>query len=450
MTAFGRLARRAENIIRSEDFWGAWARGDDVPSSSTLAGVSVTRESAVQLSAVWACVRLLSDTISTLPVGTFRRENGARLPTERKSWLDAPNPEQTRVEFVEQQVGSLLLDGTAYVMVVRDRFGDPVELWNVHPDRVTPKREDGRVVYHLRDGASTLRLSSSDMFHIPAFAWPGELRGVSPLEHARRVIGLGLASHEFAERFYGQGMNQSGVIETQDDLTVEQARELKADFSRANGGLAKSHLPAVLVRAKWAPMTVTPEQAQFLESRKYSTAEIARWFRVPPHLIGDVDRSTSWGTGIEEQNIGFVTYGIRHWLERLELAWTKHLLLDPEEFVKFNVDGLLRGDQKSRFEAYGVARQWGWMSADDVRAKEDLAPLPEGQGSEYLVPLNMRGATDGSDGATPRELAEIVQKIYLGVGVVLSATEAREIVEAAGWSLSDDFTPTGGRNENPA
>lgn len=395
MTAFSKLVR---NAITREDLWGKWARGDDVLPGSTLSGTRVTRESAIQLAAVWACVRLLSDTVSTLPLATFRREGGARVPTARPVWVDRPNSEQTRVEFVEQQMGSLLLDGTAYVLTVRDGLGDVTEMWNVHPDLVTPRRERSRLVFDVRDKSGVATLTQSQMFHIPAFAWPGQIKGVSPLEHAKRVIGQGLAGQEFAERFFGQGMHASGVIQSQDELTVEQARELKADFSRANTGLANAHLPAVLVRSEWKPLTVTPEQAQFLESRKFSTAEIARWFRVPPHLIGDVERSTSWGSGIEEQNIGFVVYGIRHWLERIEQSWTRHLLpFSPGEFVKFNVDGLLRGDQKSRFEAYGIARQWGWMSADDIRSKEDMPPLPDGQGAEYLVPLNMRGAGEENE-----------------------------------------------------
>lgn len=389
-------AIRPENVIKSEDFWGRWARGEENVGSTTLSGVSVTRESAMQLSAVWASVRLISDTISTLPVGTFRRQEGARVPTERPRWADQPNSEQTRVEYVEQQVGSLLLDGTAFVFTPRDRFGEVIETINVHPDRVDMKRDRGRVVYDVRDDSgSIMRLTGSRMFHIPAFAWPGQLRGVSPVEHARRVIGLGLAAQEFAERFYGQGMNHSGIVEHPSELTVEQARELKADFTRMNSGMSNAHLPAVLTAgSKWREMSVTPEQAQFLETRKFSVEEIARWFRVPPHLISSVERSTSWGTGIEEQNIGFVVYGIRHWLERIEQSWTKHLLPEPGEFVKFNVDGLLRGDQKSRSEALAIGRQWGWYSQNDIRRILDEPPIDGGD--DYLTPTTHTTNPDGS------------------------------------------------------
>lgn len=397
MTAIGTLLRPS---ARSSDLQ-AWGNGDDV-TGNVLSGVKVTRETALQLSAVWACVQLISRTIATLPAATFRREGGTRIPTGRPSWLDQPNREQTRVEFVEQQMGCLLLDGTAFVQTTRDRFGDVVELYNVHPDLVKPKREGGRIAYLVREstdaGAPVARtLSEAQMFHIPAFAWPGQIRGVSPVEQQRRVIGLGLAAQEFAERFYGRGMNASGVVESQQDLTPEQGRELKEDFQRLFGGLRKSHLPAVLSGgATWKPLSVTPEQAQFLETRRFSVNEIARWFQVPPHLVGDVEKSTSWGTGIEEQEIGFEKHTIRPWLERLEQSWTRHLLPAPGEFLKFNVDGLLRGDQKSRYDAYGVGRQWGFLNVDEIRAREDMAPLPGGAGQEYLVPTTHTGADDES------------------------------------------------------
>lgn len=394
MTAIAALLRSVANASRASE---EWAKGDDGWQSLVPSGVKVTRETAMQLSAVWACVRILSDTVSTLPVGTFRREGDVRIPTPRPRWLDAPNPDQTRVEFVEQQVGSMLLDGNAFIMTVRDRFGDIVDLWNVHPDLVEPKRVGGQLVYDVTDpdtGQVTV-LTRAQMFHIPCFAWPGQLRGVSPLEHARRVIGLGLASQEYAEKFYGQGMHGAGIIESKEPLTPDQGKELKRDFTRLAHGMANAHLPVVLSGgASWKPLSVTPEQGQFLESRKYSVAEIARWFRVPPHLIADVERSTSWGTGIEEQNIGFVTYGIRHLLERIEQAWTRWLFPFTDEFVKFNVDGLLRGDQKSRYDAYAVSRQWGWMNADEIRALEDLPPLPDGLGQKYLIPTTHRGADD--------------------------------------------------------
>jgi HK97 family phage portal protein len=289
-----------------------------------------------------------------------------------------------------------------------------LETWNIAPERVRLRRENQRIVYDIFDPDHDLMVTVGQdrMFHIPGLSWPGKLKGISPLEAARHLVGAGLGSQEYAERFYGQGMHQSGVIEAEDDLTIEQAKEVKQDFQRITGGLRKAHLPAVLVKAKWNPMTVSPEQAQFLETRAFSGNEIARFFRVPPHMIADVEKSTSWGTGIEQQGIGFVTYTLAPWLTRLEQAYSTFLLNRPFQrnaFVKFNVNGLMRGDIKTRFETYQIARQNGLMNADEIRALEDQPPLPDGAGEEYWRPANIgvvgEEQTDpGPDAAPPEGL----------------------------------------------
>ena len=406
MTVLGSLL--AQRAIYASDFWGRWQRGEDLDDPGNLAGVTVTRETAMQLSAVWACVSLVSDSISTLPMDTFIREQRARKPFRpRPPWVLTPNPEQDRHQWVSQQLVSLLLDGTAYVHTIRDRMGDVVEAWNAPAWMVTPKRaRRGRIEYEVRDEhGQTITLDQTQMFHVPGMSWPGQIRGMSPLEAARRMLSTGLGAQEFAERFYGQGFSSPGFVEVPGDFTTEQAKDLKADILRMTGGLKRSHLPGVLTGgAKFASSTVTPEQAQFLESRGFSVTEIARFFRCPPHLISDVEKSTSWGTGIEEQNIGFVTYTLRPWLERLEQAYSRHMLSlgsQRDAFVKFNVDGLLRGDFKSRQEGYAVGRMWGYLNADDVNAYEDRPPLPDGLGQEYLVPMNMRPAGEPVPAADP-------------------------------------------------
>ncbi|MBX5461633.1 MAG: phage portal protein [Steroidobacteraceae bacterium] len=402
MTLLGGLLRVSERAIRDEDLWGRWQRGDDVDDGMSLAGVRVRRETAMQLSAVWACVSLISDTISTLPLDTFIRRDGVRTPFRpRPRWVTEPNPEQERPQWISQQLVSLLLDGNAYVYTPRSRSGEVLEAWNVPPWMVTPRRvRRGAVVYDLADPElGVVTLDRSEMFHVPGMSWPGEIRGMAPLEAARHMLGAGLASQEFAERFFGQGFHAAGVVEYPGDLSVEQARQLKQDFGRMNSGLRKAHLPAVLTNgASWKQVTVTPEQAQFLESRRFTVSEIARFFRVPPHLIGDVEKSTSWGTGIEQQGIGFVVHTLMPWLERLEAAYSRHLLLFDEAFVKFNVNGLMRGDFKTRTEGYAAGLGWGWLCADEVRALEDLPPLPDGQGQTFLVPTTHRPADAPWDG----------------------------------------------------
>jgi HK97 family phage portal protein len=410
VTFLASLLGTEERAIQDKGLAHRWATGDDAPAVS-LAGVRVTRESAMQLSAVWACVSLISDSISTLPMDTFYRQSGARKPFRpRPVWVLEPNPDQERHQWVGQQLLALLLDGTACIYTVRDTRGDVLEAWNVPPWNVTIKRKNGKVVYDVHDPASGMftTLDRSQMFHISAMSWPGQLRGMAPLDAARHMLGAGLGAQEFAERFYGQGMNAAGIVQAKEDLTIDQAKELKQDFQRMTAGMAKAHLPAVLTNgAEWKPMTVSPEQAQFLETRAFSVNEIARFFRVAPHMIADVDKSTSWGTGIESQGIGFVTYTLGSWIERLEQGYSRHMLSlgsQAEAFVKFNVNGLMRGDIKTRYESYAIGRQNGWLNADEVRALEDQPPLPDDKGQEFLRPANMTvvGETPAAD-PTPSE-----------------------------------------------
>lgn len=383
MTLLGGLLR--ERAIKDEDLWGRWARGDDVDDTP---GRRVSPDAAMQLSAVWACVSLISDAISTLPLGVYERRDGARLPVRQQPrWVAEPNPEQDPAQWVSQQVVAMLLDGTAYVYTPRGRRQEITEAWNVPARMVTPRRR-GEITYDVSDPRhGQLTLTRAEMFHVPALSWPGELRGIAPLEAARHMLTAGLGAQEFAERFYAQGFSAAGVVEVPGDLTIEQARELKQDFGRMNGGVRRSHLPAVLTQgAQWKTSRVTPEQAQFLETRRFSVMEIARFFRVPPHMIGDVERSTSWGSGIEQQGIAFVTHTLLPWLSRLEQAYTRHLLMfERGAFAKFNVAGLMRGDFKSRMDGYATAIANGLMCADDVRALEDQPPLPDGLGQTFYV-----------------------------------------------------------------
>lgn len=401
MTIVGRLLRRSgvQALIKSEDFWGAWARGEEDLSPLSVAGTRVTRDSAQAISAVWACRNLIAATIASLPADVFFRREGARRPFRPKPrWVNEPNAEQTRFGLIEQTLDSLLLDGTAYLFTPRDRSGQVTEVWVVHPSHVRPYRQDGQVLYDVSApevGTVTLRGGiAGEMFHIPAYAPPGALRGMAPIEVARVMLGAGLAAQEFSARFFGQGLHMAGVIEEAGELTTEQARELKRDFARANSGLKGAHLPAVLTgTAKWKPITMTAEQAQFLETRRFSKEDIATFFLVPPHLIALVDKTTSWGAGIEEQNIGFVTYTLRQWIERIEQSFTRYLLWDlPGVFFKFNVDGLMRGNYKTRQEGLAIRRQWGTLNADDWRRLEDEPPLPDGKGQVYIIPSNFTPA----------------------------------------------------------
>jgi HK97 family phage portal protein len=396
MTVLGRLL--GERALTHGDVYGARVNHARFDHDVLVEAPGVTREAAMQLSAVWACVSLISDSISNLPLGSFTKRANVRRPARSQpAWIEAPNPTQNRAQFVSQQLVSVLLDGNAYVYTIRDRAGTVVEAWNVAPWKVTPRRERGRIIYAVttEDGQQE-DLGQDEMFHVAGMSWPGEICGISPLEAARQMIGTGLGAQEFAQRYYGQGFSAPGFVEVPGDFTPEQAKDLKEDVTRSWGGSRRAHLPGVLTGgATWKPSTFSPEQAQFLETRQYSVSDIARFFRVPPHMIGDVEKSTSWGTGIEEQGIGYVTYTLGPWIGRLEQAYTRWLIQEggqPSAFAQFNVNALLRGNFKTRMEGYAVGRNWGWLSADDVNALEDRPPLPDGLGKEYLVPGNMRPA----------------------------------------------------------
>ncbi len=396
MTLSRSLLRGVRMAVKSTDFWGAWARGDDdVPGAVSIAGTRVNRETAQALAAVWACRNIIAGNIAALPHDVFVKRERARLPYRPKpQWVDTPNVEQTPMQALEQVLDSMLLDGTAYILTPRDERGRTLEYWPVHPDFVRPYRRDGRVLYDVHDPEtgriSTLRGGQGgEMFHIPAYAAPGNLRGMPPLEVARTMLGSGLAAQEFAARFYGQGMNMAGVIEDAGEMTVEQARELKKDFARANAGLRNAHLPAVLSRGKWKPLGVTPEQAQFIETRKFTKQDIATFFLVPPYKIGIVEPGAVSYASVEQQAIDFLQTTLLPWIQRIEQAFTRYLLWDlPGVFLKINVDGLLRADFKSRQEGLAIQRQWGVINADEWRALEELQPVADGRGEAVIIPNN--------------------------------------------------------------
>jgi HK97 family phage portal protein len=415
------LQRQADEsrVITSQDYWGAWARGDDVGTSGyqTPAGVYVSREAALSIAAVWRCVSLIADAIATMPAYAYTGDERTKQKlSAQPSWLKNANSEQTFLECVHQQIVSLLLDGTAYIYTPRDQYGDVLEMWLVDARLVIPRREpdpSGRLVlqYYVYPQPTVgsyyaptppdnfrghVRLSQLEMFHIRALTLPGWLRGVPPLEMARNMIGSAIAGQDLGTRFFGQGMNAPGVVEVAEDMDDEQVRQLKDDFRARATGLHNMHVPPILTGgATFKPTIISPEQAQFLESRKFSVAEVARWFGVPPHMVGDVEKSTSWGAGIEQQGIAFVTNTLRPWMERVERAYSRYMLLfEPEDYIRFDESRLLRGDSKTRAEVNASAIGWGWKSPNEARIDDGMPPR-EG-GDEFLSPLNMQisGAAD--------------------------------------------------------
>lgn len=386
------LARRpaAERSISYQDVWG---RGLDLDSAgNTAAGASVSADGSLRLAAVWACVRVFADSVGSLPVDTYRRDGDYRRPVGLPKWLDVPNPETTRYELWEQTLTSLLLHGNAY-WAASWNGSTLLEVWPLDPTLVTPKRNKGRVVYHVRDRDSSEQAwwsgdgPTPDIVHLRAHTTPGRLLGMSPIEVTRQAVGLGIAAEEFGARWFGQGSQPAIALTlppTSTNPTAEQLQAFKGQWEEHHRGTQNAHRPAVLPPgASLQQLTIPPDDSQFIETRKFQTGEIARIFRVPPHMIGDLDRATF--SNIEHQSIEFVEHSLRPWLVRLELAVQR--LLPTGRYLRFNVDGLLRGDIKSRYEAYAQGRMWGWLSANDVRALEDEPPLDVGD--IYLQPVNM-------------------------------------------------------------
>lgn len=362
---------------------------DFLGKSRVTAGVDVNEGSALGMPAVWRAVNLIAGTSASLPLHAYRSDDDVRLAVssgQAANLLAAPHPDMTPFEFWEQVYAHLLLWGNAYIRTLRNPLGQVAELWPIHPSRVRAGRAmDGTKVYQI-DGNRSDPLTDREIMHIPAFGYDG-ICGTSPIRAARQGIGLALAAEEFGARLFSNGSLASGILQTEQRLEQAQADALKERWKAKHSGLANAHEVVVLDSgAKFEQLTIPPEDAQFIESRRFQIAEVARIFGVPPHMLMDTERSTSWGTGIEQQGIGFVVYTLRPWLVRVEQRMTR-LLKPAAVYAKYSVEGLLRGDTKGRYDGYAVARQWGWLTVNEIRKLEELPPV-EG-GDELLRPLNM-------------------------------------------------------------
>ena len=374
--AFERRAISFQQVFGTGGFFG----------TSTFAGVSITQDNSLRLSTAYACTRLLADTVSTLPIDSFIRRDGVRTPYRpRPIWLDQPDTDLTtsRDEHFTQVMVSLLLDGNAFVRVVRDPLGQVIALIVLDPKRVEVRRNrDFQIEYYLRDSDKVL--AKSEVLHITEMRKPGALRGSSRIDELKEVFGLSAALDEFASRFFGQGSQTTGVIEVPGALSREQARDLVDSFEEGHKGLSRSHRPGVLFGgAKFNKTGVDPNEAQMLESRKMQVEEIARAFRVPLHMLSTAIPGAMSYASVEQNAIQFATYTIRPYLSRIEAAYST--LLPQGVFVRFNMDGILRGDIQTRFSAYSTGTQAGFLSVNDIHRLEDMSPV-EG-GDVYRVPL---------------------------------------------------------------
>jgi HK97 family phage portal protein len=368
------LPRREERIVRDPG-WSRWATGDDVPvDAGSTAGMRVTAQTAMGALAVYSSAGLIADMIATLPAEVQGPRDGRFAPVGvQPRWVEQPNPEVDRVGFVVQLVLSLLLEGNAFVAPLLDQRGVVNEVYALDPQRVRVERGPGNVPVFSVDG----QVSSSPILHVPGLLWPGSLRGLSPVEAARQIIGIELGATEQAARFFAQGTITPGVIETQADLTAEQMREIRDQWVASHGGARRSHLPVVLGAAKFAPISVTPEQAQFLQTRKYSDAQVAgQLFRLDPTFLGiPVEGQGLLYQNIEHRQLHLLRVTLMPWMVRVERLMTK--LLPARQRWRFNVDGILRADLTSRYQSYKIASEVGLLSVDEMRAFEDMPPLPD-------------------------------------------------------------------------
>jgi HK97 family phage portal protein len=362
------IGRLFEQRVVQDPGWAAWARGDDVVSTGETGGQIVTPTTSMQLLAVYGCVTLIADSISTMPVHTV---GGTGV---NPMWLERPNAEQDRVDFFGATIASLLTEGNAFIAVFRDRSNRPAELQLLDPARVHLQMNDGNVVA-LVDG----RVFPSEMMTIRGLMMPGAIRGMSPINYARQIVGLGLGAQDQATRFFAQGSVVPGVIQTSGNLTKDQMREIRDQWVASHGGSRRSHLPVVLAGdAKWQGITMTQEQAQFLETRRYTDAQIAgQLFKVDPSMLGiPVEGSSQTYANIEHRGIHLVRHTLLPWIVRLERAFSR--LLPSGQEMKINVAGLLRADLESRYRSYEIAARIQTMTnealltVDEMREFEDL------------------------------------------------------------------------------
>ena len=370
---------------RAISFQSIWGAGDSF-AFTTESGANIDQNTSMRISAFYSCVLLISDTISTLPVDSFIRRDGNRVPYRpRPAWIQKPDIDLLRSEHYQQVLVSLLLDGNAYVRIFRDSRGDVANLVCLDPTRIQVSRNPAtKKVEYIIDNYESGVVQASEMLHITEIRKPQALTGLSRVTELKDNLGLASALQSFAARFFGQGATTNGVIEYPGKLTLEQAKNLQTGFDNAHKGFKKAHKTGILDSgAKYVKTGVNPDEAQMLESQKFAIEQVARMFRIPPHMIGITSAGAMSYASVEQNNINFVVHTLRPYISKLEDAYST--LLPNEAFMKFNVDGLLRGDYTTRIQGYSIGLQSGFYSVNDVRRFEDLRPVDNGDTNR--VPL---------------------------------------------------------------
>ena len=366
----------------------------------TTSGKPVNERTAMQTMAVYACVRILAEAIASLPlhVYEYQDDGGKKLVHDHPLYYllhDEPNPEMTSFVFRETLMSHLLIWGNAYAQIIRDGAGRVLGLYPLLPDKMDVQRDDKGNIYYVYSRNSdenpmfkeygNIKLKAEDVLHIPGLGFDG-LIGYSPIAMAKNAVGMTLACEEYGASFFANGANPGGVLEHPGVL--KDPSKVRESWNSVYRGVNNAHKIAVLEEGmKYQQIGIPPEEAQFLETRKFQINEIARLYRIPPHMVGDLDKSSF--SNIEQQSLEFVKYTLDPWVIRWEQSLQRSLLLPGEKgkyFIKLNVDGLLRGDYQSRMNGYAVGRQNGWFSANDIREMENMNPIPDEKGGNlYLI-----------------------------------------------------------------
>lgn len=382
------------------------------PFGRTWSGKSVTERTAMQTTAVYACVRIIAETVASLPLHVYEYTGSGkeRVYTHPLYRIlhDIPNPEMNSFIMREVMMSHLLLWGNSYSQIIRNGRGEITALYPLMPEKMTVDRgADGNLYYKYNsDKQGSFVFRKDEIFHIVGLGFDG-LIGHSPIAMAKNAIGLCIAAEEYGSSFFSNSGTPSGVLEHPGVL--KEPEKVRDAWNKAYGGSGNAHKVAVLEEGmKFNPISINPQEAQFLETRKFQVNEICRIFRVPPHMIADLEKSSF--NNIEQQSLDFVTNTIRPWLVRIEQSIFQQLLNESEQekyFAKFNVDGLLRGDFQSRMNGYAVGRQNGWLSANDIRELEDLNRIPAEEGGDrYLCNGNMVDIRDAGTWAEKEEIHE--------------------------------------------
>lgn len=405
-------------------------------SVKTKAGLSISASRALAIPAWYSGVRHIAEVMAGLPVHRYRSTGDRRQRLARPQWMVAPDVEQTWYGLVEHLVVSLLHKGNGFAFKLRNPSGQVVGLRELFPDRITGGQAPDGTKRFMVDRDEDTVYTTRDVLHIPGLAYDGRF-GLNPIRNAADALGAVAAADDYAQRFFGSGTHLGGVISVGKALSPKERADTQAEWEAFHAGLLNAHRTGVLSHGStYNRLSLNAKDAQLIESRQYGVTEIARLLRLPPHKLYDLTRATF--SNIEHQSIEAITDGIQPWCERIEAWINADRDLTPEgTFIKFELEGRLRGDTQTRYEGYGKATGGPWLTVNEARALEDKPPVDGGD--DLLRPLNMGGGRGDA-----RQLAEaaagIVQKAYLGVvNNAITAREARELLVAIGVAIPPDF-----------